>query len=464
MNRKIMAVYVSIIMFTTVFVVFSEHSIATPSEWSEDTRLTNDGSSSYTPEVAVNGINIHIVWHDFRDGNSEVYYKRSTNNGENWGSDTRLTTNDGSSSSTPEVAVNGNNIHIVWHDGRDGYSEVYYKRSTNNGGNWGSDTRLTTNEGSFSIYPSVAVNGNNIHVVWHDDRDGNWEIYYKRSTNNGENWGSDIRLTTNDGSDSINPAVAIDGNNIHVVWYDDRDGNREIYYKQMLNQKPTADTLDFSANHVYKGDVIILYANASDDNDQESDLTPTFEYKPNADTTWQNTCISDVTWDSIGWYWKATFTPSEDMGIGFYDFRVKVTDSDGMDSDWRDGAEQMDVREHTFSILSASTTNIMKGENVTFNASASKGKELVYYFDFGDGAIIDWGYDVVKTHKYTEEGTYIAKVKVKDVYGEESFWDSIEITVSSSKSDGKDSTPGFELILALYAITILLFWKRKKQA
>jgi len=556
-----MAVYVSIIMFTTIFVVFSEHPIATPSGWSEDTRLTNDGSQSNDPVVAVNGNNTHLVWTDERDGNQEIYYKRSTNNGENWGSDTRLT-NDGSVSNTPVVAVNGNNIHVVWKDERDGNYEIYYKRSTNNGENWGSDTRLT-NDGSYSFESVVAVNGNNIHVVWRDNRDGNYEIYYKRSTNNGENWGSDTRLTndgsnyynpvvavngnnihlvwtderdgneeiyykrstnngenwgsdtrltndgsqsytpvvavnennihlvwrdnrdgnheiyykrstnnggnwgsdtrlTNDGSYSYDPVVAVNGNNIHVVWQEYRNGNYEIYYKQKLNQKPTADTLDFSANHVYKEEAITLYTNASDDNDQESDLTPTFEYKPTVDTTWQNTCISDVAWDSIGWYWKATFTPSEGMETGLYDFRVKFTDSDSMDSDWRDGAEQMDVREHPIAVLSASSTNIMKGESVTFNASTSTGKELVYYFDFGDGTTSDWGYDAVKTHKYSEEGTYIAKVKVKDTYDEESLWDSIEITVDNSKSDEGDSTPGFELIFPICAIALILFWKRKR--
>jgi hypothetical protein len=38
--------------------------------------------------------------------------------------------------------------------------------------------RLTDNP-SESREPSVAVSGAYAHVVWHDNRDGNWEIYYK---------------------------------------------------------------------------------------------------------------------------------------------------------------------------------------------------------------------------------------------------------------------------------------------
>ena len=50
------------------------------------------------------------------------------------------------------------------------------------------------------------------------------------------------------------------------------------------------------------------------------------------------------------------------------------------------------------------------------------------------------------------------------MYGEESLWFSIEITVGNPKSDeGDGNTPGFELILTLCAITLILFYKRKKR-
>ncbi len=70
-------------------------------------------------------------------------------------------------------------MHTVWVDDRDGDNEVYYKRSTNGGISWEADTRLTNNS-TNSQYPSVAVSGSAVHVVWNDDRDGNVEIYYKR--------------------------------------------------------------------------------------------------------------------------------------------------------------------------------------------------------------------------------------------------------------------------------------------
>ncbi len=47
------------------------------------------------------------------------------------------------------------------------------------------------------VMPVIAINGSVVHVVWSDERDGNYEIYYKRSTDGGVSWGADTRLTNN---------------------------------------------------------------------------------------------------------------------------------------------------------------------------------------------------------------------------------------------------------------------------
>jgi hypothetical protein len=122
----------------------------------------------------------------------------------------------------PSLAVSSPTVHVVWHDYRDGNWEIYYKRSPNGGISWETDTRMTDAIGD-SDYPSVAVSGSVVHVVWYDSRDGNYEIYYKRSTDGGINWEADTRLTNYDG-ESDHPSVAVSGSVVHVVWRDKRDG------------------------------------------------------------------------------------------------------------------------------------------------------------------------------------------------------------------------------------------------
>ena len=197
--------------------------------WGADTRLTNNGASRYGPSVSVSGQTVHIVWDDERDGNREIYYKRSTNGGLNWQPDQRLTDNS-FSSSNPSISVSGTLLIIVWQDSRNGQYQLYHKRSSDGGLIWGQDTRIT-NTTEFSGNPSLSVTGSNVNLVWNDTRDGNFEIYYKRSTDGGINWGADNRLTNNS-FDSEFPSIAATGQGIHIVWYDTRFGNPEILGKR----------------------------------------------------------------------------------------------------------------------------------------------------------------------------------------------------------------------------------------
>lgn len=205
--------------------------------WESPVQISNAAGFSSGPSIAAQGSNVHIAWDDSRLGwwNSEIFYRRSTNDGVNWSTEDQLT-NDTTFSNTPSISVSGNNIHVAWEDMRDGNFEIYYKTSTDNGQTWSSDLRLTS-DGGDSYHPSVAVSGSNVHITWQDNRDGNEEIYYKVSNDGGLSWDPDIRLTDDPGS-SYNASVALSGQQINVVWADDRDGNWEIYFKRNPTGNP----------------------------------------------------------------------------------------------------------------------------------------------------------------------------------------------------------------------------------
>jgi hypothetical protein len=213
--------------------IYYKHSTDGGFTWGTDTRLTNNTAYSEYPSIAVTGLHVHVVWEDYRDScYSEIYYKRSTDGGINWEADTRLTCNT-ARSGVPSIAFSDSILHIVWEDWNAGNFEIYYKHSTDGGYTWGTDTRLTYNTAS-SLYPSIAVSGSIVNVVWEDQRDGNREIYYKRSYDAGINWGADTRLTNNT-ANSREPTIAFSGLLVHVVWTDNREGNTEIYYKRSTN-------------------------------------------------------------------------------------------------------------------------------------------------------------------------------------------------------------------------------------
>lgn len=213
-------------------------------QWGMDTRLTyaNETSTpgvSNTRSIAAHHDSIYIVWTDVRDGNAEIYFKRSLDAGASWEADVRLT-DDAAFSALPSILVHGTIVHVAWYDTRAGMNnfEIYYKRSTNAGVTWGPDTRLTYDP-DISWYQSLALTGSNLHVVWRETRDGNYDIFYKRSSDQGITWGADTNLTQAPGS-SETPCITSCGNMLHVLWFDNRDGGAyEIYYKRSTNQGVT---------------------------------------------------------------------------------------------------------------------------------------------------------------------------------------------------------------------------------
>jgi len=203
--------------------------------WSSPKRLTwNPGwseSAVIAPEQYMNLL--HVVWFEDVSGNYEIFYKRSADSGTTWSGPTRLSWT-AENSETPSLAVDScRRIHVVWYDETPGNWEIFYKRSTDSGETWLPLTRMTwTSSHSFNASISIGFN-NGVHVAWHERiTTTNNEIFYKRSTNGGSTWLAPVRLTWNSGR-SYSPAIAADsGSRVHLVWKDDTPGNNEIFYKR----------------------------------------------------------------------------------------------------------------------------------------------------------------------------------------------------------------------------------------
>jgi hypothetical protein len=195
-------------------------------------RLTWNNGDSENPSISRDsGNRIHVIWNDNTPIYNQIFYKRSTNGGLTWSALSQLTWNDGGSCDPMIAADTSSGIHVVWRDKSPGNWEIFYKRSTDSGISWSGPTRLTWN-GENSLYPVIAVDsGDGIHVVWHDMNPGNWEIFYKKSTDGGISWSGLIRLTWNS-DNSFLPSIAVDsGSGVHIVWYDYSLGDAEILYK-----------------------------------------------------------------------------------------------------------------------------------------------------------------------------------------------------------------------------------------
>jgi hypothetical protein len=168
------------------------------------------------------------VWEDIaNNGNGQIMFTKSSDSGaafttsKNLGNSTKDSVN-------PNVAVSGNNVYIAWESvdmnstAGTSNSEVMFASSSDSGATFTSAKSLSNNPGN-SVNPNVAVSGNNVYVAWEDDSAGDTEIILVRSTNGGVNFTS--RNISNSPGESFDPKIAISGSNVYVVWVDYNLGN-----------------------------------------------------------------------------------------------------------------------------------------------------------------------------------------------------------------------------------------------
>ena len=93
--------------------VFLLGTLVSQAQWQPDVLLTNDPGNSQMDGlpnarcITSSGDTVHVAWRDYRDGISgEIYYKRSTDGGLNWGPDIRISKNV-FSSTAPSISVSG---------------------------------------------------------------------------------------------------------------------------------------------------------------------------------------------------------------------------------------------------------------------------------------------------------------------------------------------------------------------
>ena len=121
--------------------------------WEPDRRLTRGAAASETSINFARSVaadergRVHVTWLEQKDGKQVTYYKRSIDGGTSWEADRQIATSPGGGAFC-SVAVAGARVHVVYVDGRDGSSEVYYVGSSDRGASWSADRRLTTAAGS----------------------------------------------------------------------------------------------------------------------------------------------------------------------------------------------------------------------------------------------------------------------------------------------------------------------------
>ncbi|MBI5000609.1 MAG: exo-alpha-sialidase [Euryarchaeota archaeon] len=234
---------------------------------------------------------IHSVWEEQNESDQytphlrEIHYSMSlgASGGREWSNDEpsegdRIISNTGKGKETasaegvlapaynpgdsadPAIAVDMfGYIHVVWRElMSDGYWEIMYSHSEDNGKTWtGFDqikdiyvSNKTTNR-NIPYGPAIAVSNDKstgkviLHVIWIEDMEKTFEVYYSRSLNNGMTWSSatapDIMISDSTSQEPAGfPTIAASekyGKVIHAAWLqnDPDTGQDEIFATTSTN-------------------------------------------------------------------------------------------------------------------------------------------------------------------------------------------------------------------------------------
>lgn len=248
--------------------------------------LSNNTSDSFNQEIAVFGDTVYVVWLDQSDEDDEtnILLKASGDGGETFGRTVNISSN-ANQETFPKVAAFEGSVYIAWNtadnlvDERDNEG-LFFVRSLDGGNTFDNIIKLN-HENDFgelqiaafdeTVYvasgglPSVDVNGVlftksndggrsfsepvtidengrfvnslNVEVSAYDEQfsyvaaqvsvSGNEEILLLEMTSNNS---TKVLNLSNNPKISECPSIAIEGDNIYVVWEDMTPGNHEILY------------------------------------------------------------------------------------------------------------------------------------------------------------------------------------------------------------------------------------------
>lgn len=209
------------------------------------------GRNGSMPKAGPGG-EIYVSWGmDDRTYPDGIYIAKSTDGGASFGPNVRVADQYFTWASSPwrmtgipamTVSQTNGDVYIIWNDTTYGSLDVFFSRSTDGGATFSLPTVVNDNppgDPSWQFMPWVEVDPyGDIHVVWYDTRSGglNLDVYYSRSTDRGQTFEPNLRVTDQAtmGSSFIGDYIAVVADSIraYCAWSDNRNFDQDVYFSK----------------------------------------------------------------------------------------------------------------------------------------------------------------------------------------------------------------------------------------
>ncbi len=226
--------------------------------WSANTKVNNDtGTATQSiPKLALDGANnAYAVWGDTRNGstNSDIYFSKRLASTGVWSANVKV--NDDSQTAIqqgPAIGVTAAGAATaVWHDTRQNKKNLYSSRLAAGGSTWAANLKVTSNQTSNKSTPDLAMGPDGTtYVVWQDDQNGNNDVYFASLAPGAGAWSANSKVSDDPGTArQDSPSIAVDqSGNLIVTWIDYRAGNFNTGLAEVRSTRRPAGTSIWSAS------------------------------------------------------------------------------------------------------------------------------------------------------------------------------------------------------------------------
>jgi hypothetical protein len=189
--------------------------------------LEEDAASSHSMDIARGAVLNSLVWVDEQDGNAEIYGAFIGADGSVSVPPFRFTTTS-TPSLDPAVAHDGTDFGVVWTDDSGGHDEVYMTLMDTGGAF--STPAVVTSATVGASSPDIDHGDPGFGIVWVEEGSGgNTTIRFTIVDGTGEPLVSAIDVSGGT-SAAVAPSLVWSPDGWGVVWHDDADGDDEIYF------------------------------------------------------------------------------------------------------------------------------------------------------------------------------------------------------------------------------------------